>query len=166
MTAESGVPNMPGLRIDTGRWSFVVMVFAVEEGEGQILATGLYIYAVPSTRCAAGDEGFLLGEPCGRGYPLLKKIPGRQMLITPEGKHIHRESGTHIFWEISRVAEFQATQEKIDHLIFNTISKEGFDEEQLDRIAKRSPGWDIEFKYVDLTRAGKHKSIINGVSHA
>jgi len=153
MTAESGVPNMPGLRIDTGRWSFVVMVFAVEEGEGQILATGLYIYAVPSTRCAAGDEGFLLGEPCGRGYPLLKKIPGRQMLITPEGS-IYTGNLAHIFLGNITCCGIQATQEKIDHLIFNTISKEGFDEEQLDRIAKRSPGWDIEFKYVDLTRAG------------
>jgi phenylacetate-CoA ligase len=92
------------------------------------------------------------------------------MLVTPEGKHIHGEYITHIFWEIPHVKEFQVVQKEINRLTFNVVPEEGFDEKQLDRIrevvAKRSPGWDIEFNYVDAierTGAGKYKFIINNL---
>ncbi|MGI6023588.1 MAG: phenylacetate--CoA ligase family protein [Methanoculleus sp.] len=170
-----GCPEHTGLHIDTER-SIMEIVdgdgLAVEKGEGQILATSLHNYAMPFIRYATGDEGFLLNETCacGRGYPLLKEVLGRQqeMLITPEGKHIHGEYLTHIFWEIPHVKEFQVVQKKIDQLTFNIVPEEGFDEKSLDYvrtvIGSRSKGWNIEFQFVDAidrSRAGKYKFIIN-----
>lgn len=169
-----------GLHIDTERSIMEVVDgdgLAVEKGEGQILATSLHNYAMPFIRYATGDEGFLLDEPCacGRGYPLLKEVLGRQqeMLVTPEGKHIHGEYITHIFWEIPHVKEFQVVQKEINRLTFNVVPEEGFDEKSLDYvrtvIGSRSKGWHVDFQFVDAidrTRGGKYKFIINEVSHA
>lgn len=172
-------PEHAGLHIDTERSIMEVVCddgLTVEEGEGQILATSLYNYAMPFIRYSTGDIGTMLDSQCacGRGYRLLKEVLGRQqeMLITPEGKHIHGEYITHIFWEIPHVKEFQVVQKDINQLTFNIVPDDDFDESQLDRIrevvARRSPGWNIEFKFVDAIdrgRAGKYKFIINEISH-
>jgi phenylacetate-CoA ligase len=95
------------------------------------------------------------------------------MLVTPEGKHIHGEYITHIFWEIPHVKEFQVVQKEINRLTFNIVPEEGFDEKSLDYvrtvIGSRSKGWHVDFQFVDAidrTRGGKYKFIINEVSHA
>lgn len=164
-----------GLHIDTERSIMEVVDrdgCAVDRGEGQILATSLYNYAMPFIRYAPGDEGLLLDEPCacGRGYPLLKEILGRQqeMLITPEGRHIHGEYISHIFGRLSHVREFQVIQTEIDQLVFNIVPELGFDEKCLDYIrsvvGSRSKGWRLQFQFVDAierTGAGKYKFIIN-----
>jgi len=167
-----------GLHIDTERSIMEVVDgdgLAVDSGEGQILATSLHNYAMPFIRYTTGDEGFLLDEPCAccRGYPLLKEVLGRQqeMLVTPEGKHIHGEYITHIFWEIPHVKEFQVVQKEINQLTFNVVPEEGFDEKSLDYvrsvISSRSKGWNIDFQFVDAidrSQAGKYKFIINEVA--
>ena len=109
---------------------------------------------------------------CGRGYKLLKEVVGRQqeMLETPEGKYIHGEFFTHIFWEIDGVKEFQVVQEKIDTIVIKIVPEDDFNEKQLDKIREivreRSEGWTVEFKFVDAikrTGAGKYKFIINNI---
>jgi len=164
-----------GLHIDTERSVMEVVDgdgLAVDSGEGQILATSLHNYAMPFIRYDTGDEGFLLDEfcACGRGYPLLKEVLGRQqeMLITPEGKHIHGEYITHLFWEVPHIKEFQVVQREINRLTFNIVPEDGFDEKRLDYvrtvISSRSKGWNIDFRFVDAidrSRAGKYKFIIN-----
>jgi len=171
-------PEHTGLHIDTERSILEVVDgdgLAVDSGEGQILATSLHNYAMPFIRYTTGDEGFLLDEPCAccRGYPLLKEVLGRQqeMLVTPEGKHIHGEYITHIFWEIPHVKEFQVVQKEINQLTFNVVPEEGFDEKSLDYvrsvISSRSKGWNIDFQFVDAidrSQAGKYKFIINEVA--
>lgn len=143
-------------------------------GEGRILATSLYNYAMPFIRYDTGDLGRIIGGVCGCGreYKLLKEIAGRQqeMLKTPEGRYIHGEFFTHIFWEVDRVKEFQVVQEKIDKITVKIIPEEDFDEKQLDKIReivrRRSEGWKLEFKFVDKierTGAGKYKFIINKI---
>jgi phenylacetate-CoA ligase len=168
-----------GLHIDTERSIMEVVDDygqAIEQGEGQIVATSLFNYAMPFIRYNTGDEGVLLDEtcPCGRGYPLLKKVLGRQqeILVTPEGKHIHGEYISHIFWGISHIREFQVVQKKIDQLTFYIVPEDGFDEKSLDYIrsviSSRSKGWNLDFRFVDKidrTRGGKYKFIINEVVH-
>lgn len=166
-----------GLHADTERSIMEVVTddgIAVEQGEGRILATSLNNHAMPFLRYDTGDKGFLVNEPCpcGRGYPLLREILGRQqeMLITPEGKHIHGEFFTHIFWEIPHVREFQIVQVALERLVIKIVPEPAFDEECLrgvqDIIHSRSPEWDVEFKLVDVidrSRAGKYKFVINEV---
>jgi len=169
-------PEHAGLHIDTERSIMEVVDnegHQIDRGEGQILATSLYNYAMPFIRYATGDDGHIIDDMCGcgRGYPLLKEILGRttDVLFTPEGKNIHGWFFLYIFWDYGKgIKEYQVVQETLEKIVIKIVPEEGFDESQLTRIrevvAKRSPGWDIEFKYVDAidrTRAGKYKFIIN-----
>jgi len=172
-------PEHAGLHIDTER-SIMDVVDSeghqMDRGEGQILATSLYNYAMPFIRYTTGDDGHIIDDVCGcgRGYPLLKEIMGRttDVLFTPEGKNIHGWFFLYIFWDYGKgIKEYQVVQETLEKIVVKIVPEDGFDESQLTRIrevvAKRSPGWDIEFKYVDAidrTRAGKYKFIINEVA--
>lgn len=171
-------PEHAGLHIDTERGIVEVIDdegLAIERGEGQILATSLYNYAMPFIRYATGDEGYLLDDSCncGRNYLLLKEILGRQqeMLITPEGKHIHGSFISVLIKEIPHVKEFQIKQKDIDHLEFTIVSGSEFNEADLEHVKKliqlRSPGWKVRFQFldaIDRTRAGKYKFVINEIS--
>lgn len=171
-------PEHCGLHIDTERSIMEVVDndgHQLENGEGLILATSLCNFAMPFIRYDTGDLGYIIDDVCGcgRGYKLLKEVVGRQqeMLQTPEGKYIHGEFFTHIFWEVGGVKEFQVVQEALDRIVIKIVPEEDFDEKQLDKIReiirKRSEGWNVEFKFVDTidrTRAGKYKFIINNIS--
>jgi len=169
-------PEHAGLHIDTERSIMEVVDgedHQIDRGEGQILATSLYNYAMPFIRYTTGDDGHIIDDVCGcgRGHPLLKEIMGRttDVLFTPEGKNIHGWFFLYIFWDYGQgIKEYQVVQETLEKIVVKIVPEEGFDEKQLDRIrevvAKRSPGWDIEFKYVDAierTGAGKYKFIVN-----
>jgi len=164
-----------GLHIDTER-SIMEIVDSngeqIEEGEGMILATSLHNYAMPFIRYNTGDVGYLISDKCncGRGYKLLKDILGRQQefLITPEGKYIHGEFISHIFWEIEGVKEFQVIQDAVDHILIQLNVEDNFDESQLKKIEEiiklRAPGWNVEFKFVDSikrTKAEKYRFVVN-----
>lgn len=169
-------PEHAGLHIDTER-SIMEVVDSeghqMDRGEGQILATSLYNHAIPFIRYATGDDGHIIDDVCrcGRGYPLLKEIMGRttDVLFTPEGKNIHGWFFLYIFWDYGNgIREYQVVQETLEKIVIKIVPEEGFDESQLDHIrevvSRRSPGWDIEFKYVDKierSSAGKYKFIIN-----
>lgn len=172
-------PEHSGLHIDTER---SIMEVAdkdgnqVEQGEGKILATSLFNYAMPFIRYDTGDLGHIINDvcECGRGHKLLKEIIGRQreVLQTPEGKYIHGGFFTRIFWEIDGIKEFQVIQEKLNKIVIKIVPEDDFDERQLEKIReiirRRTAGWILEFKLVDtieLTRAGKYNFIINEVSH-
>lgn len=174
-------PEHGGQHIDTER-SIMEIVDKngnqLENGEGEILATSLYNFAMPFIRYNTGDLGHIIDDVCGcgRGYMLLKEVVGREkeFLITPTGKHVHGAAFfNNILAEITNVnaiMEFQVIQQKIDELIINIVCKEDFNEKQLDKIRKiikkRSEGWNVEFKFVDeinRTKGGKYKFIINEI---
>ncbi|HEC93026.1 MAG TPA: phenylacetate--CoA ligase family protein [Candidatus Atribacteria bacterium] len=166
-----------GFHIDTERSIMEVVNDhgkQIDRGEGKILATSLHNFAMPFIRYDTGDMGYILSEedtcPCGRGYRLLKEIIGREQefLITPEGKHIHGEFISHIFWGIEGVKEFQIIQEKIDTLSIIIVPEKDFNENQVEKIKKiiaiRSPKWKVEFNIVDKidkTKSGKYRPVIN-----
>jgi len=136
------------------------------EGTGRILGTSLHNTAMPFIRYDTGDFATITEArcSCGRGYRLLKEIQGREqeMLVTPEGKHIHGEFFTHIFWEVKGVREFQVVQDRTDHLKVRIIPEQGFDRSELDKvrayIAARSKAWAVDFEEVDrIERAGSGK---------
>ena len=169
-------PEHAGLHIDTERSIMEVVDgegHQIDRGDGQILATSLYNYAMPFIRYTTGDNGHIIDDVCGcgRGYPLLKGIMGRttDVLFTPEGKNIHGWFFLYIFWDYGKgIKEYQVVQETLEKIVVKIVPEDDFDEKQLDRIrevvAERSPGWHIEFKYVDMIErsgAGKYKFIIN-----
>jgi phenylacetate-CoA ligase len=167
-----------GLHIDTERAVMEVVDGdgnQLESGEGKILATSLFNYAMPFIRYDTGDLGTITGDVCGcgRGYKLLKELVGRSVdvLVTPEGKNVHGWFFLYIFWKYCKgIKEYQVVQEKLDKIIIKIVPEEDFDEKQLDKIGEivkeRSERWNVEFKFVDKierTGAGKYKFIINNL---
>ncbi|WP_235280511.1 phenylacetate--CoA ligase family protein [Methanosarcina mazei] len=166
-----------GFHIDTER-SIMEIVDGnrcqLEKGTGRIIATSLHNFAMPFIRYDTGDLGNVIDDVCGCGREskLLKEVIGRQqeMLQTPEGKSVHGEFFTHIFWEVKGVREFQVIQRSMENLLIKIAADEDFDEKQLDTIRsiikRRSERWNIDFKFVDQverTKAGKYKFIVNEV---
>ena len=171
-------PEHCGLHIDTERGIMEVTDDdgnQLDTGEGEILATSLYNFAMPFIRYDTGDLGHIVDDvcSCGRGYKLLKEVVGRSVdvLITPEGKNVHGWFFLYIFWEHCKgIKEYQVVQEKLDKVVIKIVPDEDFDETQLDKIREivreRSEGWNVEFKFVDKierTGAGKYKFIINNI---
>jgi phenylacetate-CoA ligase len=167
-----------GLHIDTERAVMEVVDEngnQLESGEGEILATSLYNFAMPFIRYDTGDLGHIIDDvcSCGRGYKLLKEVVGRSVdvLVTPEGKNVHGWFFLYIFWEhCEGVKEYQVVQKKLDTIVIKIVPEDDFDENQLDKIREivreRSEGWNVEFKFVDAierTGAGKYKFIINNL---
>jgi len=166
-----------GLHIDTERSVMEIVDDegrTLEDGEGRIVATSLHNYAMPFIRYDTGDIGRITDDhcSCGRGYKLLKEVIGRSvdLLITPEGKMIHGEFISHIFWKIKGVTEFQVIQNKIEEITINIVPSDGFDEAQLNMLLRlikaRSKGWNVNIKLVDRiqrTEAGKYKFVINNM---
>lgn len=169
-------PEHLGMHIDTER-SIMEVVDSeghqIDRGMGHILSTSLHNYAMPFIRYTTGDDGYIIDDKCGcgLGHQLLKEVRGRttDVLFTPEGKNIHGWFFLHIFWDCGKgIREYQVIQETLENIVVKIVPEDGFDEKQLDHIRefinKRSPGWDIKFKYVDTTErtgAGKYKFIIN-----
>ncbi|MCJ7445192.1 MAG: hypothetical protein MUO26_11830 [Methanotrichaceae archaeon] len=167
-----------GLHIDTERGIMEIVSedgTQIERGEGHILATSLFNYALPFIRYDTGDIGYLLDSvcSCGRKYKLLREIIGRTMdlLITPEGKVIHGNFFDDIIM-IENIREYQIVQESLEKVIIKLVSGDGFDDNCLlkieEIIKKRSSGWQIEFRLLDKierTKAGKSKIIINNLTN-
>ena len=164
-----------GMHIDTER-SVMEIVDGngeqMDSGEGRIVATSIYNYAMPFLRYDTGDDGNLLDDTCscGRGYKLLKEVNGRtvDVLVTPEGKSVHGWFFLYIFWEQQGIKEYQVIQETLDRIVIKIVPDDSFDERQLDRIRlvvrSRSEGWNLEFRIVDRierTGSGKYKFIKN-----
>ncbi|RLI47629.1 phenylacetate--CoA ligase family protein [Candidatus Bathyarchaeota archaeon] len=169
-----------GLHIDTERAIMEVVEEdgkQIENGEGEIIATSLYNYAMPFIRYDTGDLGHIIDDDCdcGKPYKLLKELVGRSVdiLVTPEGKNVHGWFFLYIFWEYCKgIKEYQVIQEKLDKIVIKIVPEEDFDEKQLDKIRgivkKRSEGWNIEFKFVDKidrTKSAKYKYIINELKY-
>lgn len=165
-----------GLHIDTEK-SIMEIIDSdktqMDNGIGDIIATNLTNYSMPLIRYATGDMGHIIEDSCscGRNSRLLKEVIGRSVdiLQTPEGKSVHGWFFLYIMWEYCKgVKEYQVVQESLDKIVLKIVKSEDFDERQLkiiENIVKdKSPGWNLEFKFVDAinrTKAGKYKFIIN-----
>ena len=181
-------PEHTGLHVDTER-SIMEIVdndgLAIEQGEGQILATSLHNYAMPFIRYSTGDVGTMLDSQCacGRGSLLLGDVVGREkeFLITPQGQYVHGAALFNLIFYtlenadfpdiVNRVKEFQVIQKETDKLDVVFACDETLPDNVLDfirsAIQKRFVGWHVEFQFVDVidrTRAGKYKFIINEVA--
>lgn len=147
----------------------------LEEGEGRVIATSLFNYAMPFIRYETGDIATITKQKCScsRPYPLLKEIVGRtvDVLLTPERKKIHGWFFLYIFWyHCKGIKQYQVVQKDYQNIIIKIVRTDGFDEKQLDTIRnitkERCHEWKLHFEFVDnieTTKAGKFKFIINEI---
>lgn len=122
--------------------------------EGKIVVTDLVNYGMPFIRYEIGDVGRLSASecPCGRGLPMLQEVTGRvtNTISTPDGRHVHGEFFTHLFYNFNGVKAFQVRQRTLESIEILVQPEAGFDagriEPVLDRIrehmgAKVSVTW-------------------------
>lgn len=164
-----------GLHIDTERSIMEVVDGNGEQlecGEGKVLSTSLYNYAMPFIRYETGDLCHVIDDVCncGRSQKLLQNVVGRTLdfLITPEREFINGLFFDDIFDDMEDIKMYQIIQEKIDKIVINIVPQENFNENILnnirDIIRNRSTRWYVEFNLVDkieMTKAGKYRAIIN-----
>lgn len=78
---------------------------------GRLISTDLSNRAMFLPRYDTGDRVRMSGRlcPCGRGFPLIDEVVGRQndMVTDPQGRSVHSEFFTHMFREDARIQSFQ-----------------------------------------------------------
>jgi len=141
-------------------------------GEGHILATSLYNYAMPFIRYDTGDLGILSNEKCecGRDTPLLEKIIGRttDYLEFSNGAIIGTPILTVLFGKFD-IIQYQIVQKDTNTILVNIVKGKNYrkdDEKEIrDTFYKHVGDITIIFNYVDkieTTKAGKWKFIVRG----
>lgn len=148
---------------------------------GEIVVTSLTNYAMPLIRYRIGDMGALSEEacPCGRGWPLLKKIAGRvtDTFLKEDGTQIHGEFFTHLFYYQDWVKKFQVTQDTFDRIRVAIVQRNGSGRDrgshgtELEDITKKIHAvmgrqCRVEFAFVDdiaPSPSGKYRYTISNI---
>ena len=148
--------------------------------EGRIIVTDLTNSAMPFIRYEIGDLGVWSESQCscGRSFPLLKKITGRisSVISTIEGKLIHGEFFTHLFYHENGIESFSINQIKLNTIELLIVPNSNFSVQSLERILRiiheeLGPGHNIKVhmvKSINKTKTGKFlfvKSAVNIFSH-
>jgi phenylacetate-CoA ligase len=148
----------------------------VSPGEdGRILVTNLTNSAMPLLRYDVDDVSSPMREncTCGRGLPLMNHVKGRvsDTIFAPNGRLVHGEYFTHLFYHANGVREFQVDQVSRNKLVIRIVKGSGFNDALYRHIEEEihqfiDPALEIEFVGVDqipLTRTGKHRFTISRV---
>ena len=103
--------QMPGYILET---IDPVTLSPVAGQPGEIVVTVLHNHAMPFLRYRIGDMGVLDTSPCGCGRVLhrLREVVGRTSdnFLMPDGRIVHGEYFTHIFYGREGIEQFQFVQ--------------------------------------------------------
>lgn len=103
--------QMPGYILET---IDPVTLAPVTGQPGEIVITVLHNHAMPFLRYRIGDMGILDTSPCpcGSTFHRLREVVGRTSdnFLMPDGRIVHGEYFTHIFYGREGVEQFQFTQ--------------------------------------------------------
>ncbi len=137
---------------------------------GQVAITDLTNRYFPFIRYVNGDMASVKEGrcSCGRTYPLLDKIHGRiSDMIVVNGKSIHGEFFTHLFYDRPDIKQFQLVQETPTDLRLYIVPRtDEVDVESLRQavIEKVGPGVGLEIirtQRIEPTAGGKHRFTIS-----
>ena len=143
---------------------------------GRILVTDVTNYTMPFLRYQLEDIGSWAEGvcPCGRSFPRLAKLYGRSsdFIVTPEGKIIHGEYFTHLFYGLSQIQTFQMVQEARDSVRLDYVLQAGASEFPLEELRRRTQEMlgsavRCELRRVDQIQrpaSGKHRFTVSKVA--
>jgi phenylacetate-CoA ligase len=87
-------------------------------GTGEVVVTDLVNRGMPLLRYATGDLAVLADGSCscGRSFPRLARVVGREsdFIVTPDGRTLHGEVFSHLFYDLAGVRRFQVVQERTE----------------------------------------------------
>jgi phenylacetate-CoA ligase len=142
---------------------------------GKIVITDFINHAMPFIRYEIGDIGIMSDKycSCGCNFPLLKEVMGREtdFIQTKDGKLIHGEYFTHLFYGIRGISQFQVHQKNLDLIKISIIENDKIDGGVLKEIkskieARIGIGTIIKIDLVDklpLPMSGKLRFTISDV---
>jgi phenylacetate-CoA ligase len=153
----------------------LVELLPATDGQHEIVGTGFNNEAMPLIRYRTGD--FVVAEPqvsacpCGRTFPVVQRLVGRQdaYVTLPDGRKVGRLD--HIFKNVRGLYESQIYQPCIDRVQLRIVPTPEFDEAEERRLiegARRRLGAEmrIEVQRVDhipRTATGKFLAVISDV---
>lgn len=151
----------------------------VKAGElGNVIVTRLHPGPMPLIRYAIGDLGVPSEKtfcPCGRGFPLMQSIQGRNadIITTPSGNRLIVHFFTGVLEHFPEVDSFQVVQTRADQIIVKVIPQSGPNPLLSTRIAnalkeKGAEDLEILINYVDeipLPPTGKHRFVISQIDN-
>ena len=126
--------------------------------EGRLIVTNLHNYSFPMIRYEIGDTGALGSQPCrcGSRLPVLKQLSGRitDHFILADGKLVHGEFVTHLFYFRDWVDQFQVDQLEHDRLRIRIVCRDVVDENDVQEITHNirlvmGSNCKLEWEYVD-----------------
>ncbi|MEE8575854.1 MAG: hypothetical protein V3T31_01245, partial [candidate division Zixibacteria bacterium] len=137
---------------------------------GHIVVTDLTNYCFPFIRYRNGDMGVMDDSSCrcGRGMRRLSKIVGRTSdILSFNGRTIHGEFFTHLFYHRNDTRRFQVIQESDDRLTVLIVPRsQPYDSDQLRKAIEKQvgPNVTIDINLVESIApppSGKHRFTIN-----
>jgi phenylacetate-CoA ligase len=137
---------------------------------GYIAVTDLTNFSFPFIRYRNGDMASIKKEPCscGRNYPLLNDIAGREYdIMTFGGRYIHGQFFPNLFYQQPDVRQFQVIQETADRLLIRVVApKRQLDVAYLKKKVREKAGQDVQIdvEFVDkipCLKSGKYRFTIN-----
>jgi len=159
----------------------LIIEFLDEEGQpvppgkpGRIVVTDLFNKAMPFIRYDTGDIGVWTKTrcSCGRTLPLMKCVEGRSadFILTKDGRKIHGEYFTHLFYGVRGLRQFQFVQKNLDLVEIKIIKdSEWIPSKELEIVQKvreymGDPKLKIDLIFVDeipKSRSGKLRFTIS-----
>ena len=107
--------------------------------EGRLIITNLHNYSFPMIRYEIGDTGALHSRSCecGSKLPVLKQLSGRitDHFVLANGKLVHGEFITHLFYFREWVDQFQVDQLEHDKLRIRIVCRNAVNENDVRDIA-------------------------------
>jgi phenylacetate-CoA ligase len=177
MAAECGCHSgmhiqMPGYIVET---IDAATGQAVEEQPGEIAVTVLNNFAMPFIRYRIGDLGVLTRDrcECGNSYYRLREIVGRTSdnFLLPDGRIVHGEYFTHIFYGRDEIKQFQFVQETREKYTLRLVPGKGYHEgiaAEVEREIRRMIGGfsvlEIELRdEIPKTSSGKFRFTVSNI---
>ena len=149
---------------------------APENRAAEVIVTTLNNNTMPLIRYAIGDLAFPPEReacPCGRGLPLMGSVQGRtsDFIVLPDGKLVHGEYFTHLFYGAKGVRQFQVVQDRADALRILMVTDNEFEQDFPGRIEREIREFlgtpvPIRFEFVDRiasTPTGKFRFTVSHV---
>jgi phenylacetate-CoA ligase len=136
--------------------------------DGDVVVTDLVNHAMPLIRYRIGDvASFLPGTcQCGREFSRLSAVKGRVSgtISTPDGRWVHGEFFTHLFYGVPGVRAFQVRQRSDFGVDVLVLPLSDFDPARIDPIVdaiRRHLGAGVRVDWqqvasIPLTPTGKH----------
>jgi phenylacetate-CoA ligase len=164
--------QMPGYILET---IDPVTLEPVAGRPGEIVITVLYNHAMPFIRYRIGDMGILETSPCacGRTFHRLREVVGRTSdnFLMPDGRIVHGEYFTHIFYGREGIEQFQFVQHEREEFSLQIVPAAGYraaTSEEIEREVRQMIGPAARLRLelrdeIPKTSSGKYRFTVSHV---